>query len=109
MIMMLFRFFVFLCLRFLEMLEPGEDLDDPSIPAGYNWQKVTDENGDIDILPLREEHTRDASCKCKPDVQIYGSCVMRVHNSFDHREIIEEARDIIQGAKPTQCDPEGTE
>jgi hypothetical protein len=79
-------------------LQPGE------IPPVYNWMVTRDDRGDIHSIPLREDHTLDSSCKCSPRVKVEGSELLIFHNSFDGREIIEEAREIIEGGKPRACD-----
>lgn len=58
---------------------------------------VINDKGDIDTLPLGEEHGRGAECTCKPTVKVFGANLMIVHNSFDKREIIEQAIAIMNG------------
>lgn len=36
-------------------------------------------------------------CPCKPEIKLYGAHLLVVHNSFDHREIVEEAIRIMNG------------
>lgn len=91
------------------MLGPDPDLElEQEIPFdlwdGYNWAVVTDARGDKDVIPLREDHLWDSDCPCNPRVDVIGANVIRVHNSYDGREILEEARDIIEGGKPNPCD-----
>lgn len=57
---------------------------------------------DVHVIPLQdiEEHKRESSCKCQPTIEVYGSNLLVVHNSFDMREIVEEAIEyIMKGAK----------
>lgn len=68
-----------------------------SNPPGYGWEVIEQESGDRDILPLGEDHARGAGCICKPNITIIGSRIVASHNSFDHREFIEAAIDIMNG------------
>lgn len=59
-------------------------------------------NNDRHVYPLDEEHlhivsgpTSGVDCPCKPRVEVVGSDLVVVHNSFDHREIVEEAIEIM--------------
>jgi hypothetical protein len=63
----------------------------------YRWECMQDVNGDVDVLPLGEEHERGAECVCKPTVEIVGARLVIVHNAFDHREIVEQAMAILNG------------
>jgi hypothetical protein len=52
-----------------------------------NWQHV---------YPLNEEHELTGfSCKCEPKIDWDNEIV--IHNSFNHREIIEEVKEILSG------------
>ena len=59
------------------------------------WTNVIDDNGDIDILPLGEKHERGSECTCEPTVEVIGANLLITHNSFDKREIIEQAIAIL--------------
>jgi hypothetical protein len=61
------------------------------------WANVISDTGDIDVLPVAEQHVRGAACSCKPRVEVIGSNLLIVHNSFDKREFIEQAIDIMNG------------
>lgn len=52
----------------------------------------------INIYPTNdlEEHILDSTCKCMPTIEeAYGEMIV-VHNSFDCREAVEEAKEIIK-------------
>lgn len=69
------------------------------VHSGDNWVLGEDYSGDIHVLPLGEleEHGTDSGCICGPRVDIEGAHLVIVHNSFDHREIVEEAINIMNG------------
>lgn len=68
--------------------------------SGNRWEvKQSEESGDVDILPLGEDHSRGPFCACGPIVTIYGARLVVSHNAFDHREIVEEAVDIMNGVE----------
>lgn len=51
----------------------------------------------VHVAPLNEEHSFDSlECKCTPKPHPVHSNVI-IHNSFDQREIIEEAYKILNG------------
>lgn len=64
------------------------------IPA---WHNVVSDNGDIDVMPTAEEHQQGAECKCRPTVEVKGAYLLVIHNSYDKREFIEQAIDIMNG------------
>ena len=49
------------------------------------------------ILPIDDlkEHTENSTCECLPKVIYEDGEMIVIHNSYDHREIIEEANKII--------------
>lgn len=59
--------------------------------------------GDVNVYPLDDlqEHNIDGAngvyCECAPDVEVIGSNLLIIHHSFDHREILEDAIDIMNG------------
>lgn len=63
------------------------------------WHNVQDENGDVDVMPVGEEHTQGKTCSCDPTVKIVSSRLVIIHNAFDHREIIEQAIAIMNGSE----------
>ena len=73
--------------------------DDVPIGEPYRWIMVQNDMGDRDVLPIGEEdnHSRGPGCVCDPKVDLVGAYVLTVHNSFDHREIIEQALEILRG------------
>jgi len=52
------------------------------------------------VLPTKdiEEHTELSTCKCCPRVEkdYENGVVIIVHNSFDGRELVEQANEIIK-------------
>jgi hypothetical protein len=100
-IILLDRFAVFVDeRRFRRDLEcnQGRESDRREVsPSSYYWQVVESETGDRDVLPLGEEHDRGALCSCEPRVDIVGAVLVVIHNSFDHREIVEEAIRAMNG------------
>jgi len=48
----------------------------------------------INIIPLNdsEEHEELSTCKCKPRVDLIHGSMTIIHNSFDGREAVEEAK-----------------
>jgi hypothetical protein len=67
--------------------------------SGNNWEVIQSDSGDVDVLPLREDHSRGAGCICGPRVDIEGANLIVIHNSFDNREIVEEAVRIMNGVE----------
>jgi hypothetical protein len=66
----------------------------------FRWQTIPQDNGDIDVLPIGEpQHGYGSYCPCEPRVKVVGSNLVIVHNAFDHREILDEAEEIV-GIKP---------
>lgn len=61
------------------------------------WQNIQHKNGDIDILPSGENHTFGSECVCEPSVEVFGANLIYTHNSFDHREVVEQAIAIMNG------------
>ena len=63
-------------------------------------------NSDRHVYPADEEHlhivsgpTSGIDCPCKPRVEVEGGALVVVHNSFNHREIIEQAIDVMNEDK----------
>ncbi len=57
-------------------------------------------NSDIHVYPINDlqEHILiGVDCPCKPDVEVIGAILVIVHNAFDHREIVEQAINIMNG------------
>ena len=57
-------------------------------------------NDDIHVYPLNDlqEHiTTGTDCLCSPRIEVIGATLIIVHNSWDHREIVEQAIEIING------------
>ena len=53
---------------------------------------------DIHVMPVNDlmEHTNDDSeCPCKPKVIVEGANLIYVHNSWDKRELTEQARLVV--------------
>ena len=61
------------------------------------WTNIKHENGDIDIMPIGENHTFGIECICDPTAEVIGANLIYTHNSFDHREVIEQAIAIMNG------------
>ena len=60
-------------------------------------------NGEIEIwhvIPTKdlEEHEELSTCKCNPKVEILeeSGAVLIIHNSFDGRELVEQANEILK-------------
>ena len=51
----------------------------------------------INIIPLNdsEEHEELSTCKCKPRVDLIHGSMTIIHNSFDGREAVEEAKSLL--------------
>lgn len=50
------------------------------------------------LLPVKdtEEHLEESTCKCEPKIEVQDNGdLLVIHNSFDRRELIEEALEII--------------
>ncbi len=57
-------------------------------------------DGDVHVYPLddlQEHVTVGTDCPCEPTVTVEGAVLLIIHNAFDHREIIEQAIDIMNG------------
>lgn len=59
------------------------------------WKNTQHENGDIDIIPIGENHTFGSDCQCQPTVEVFGANLIYTHNAFDNREVIEQAIAIM--------------
>ena len=53
--------------------------------------------GDIHIMPDDEQHEETACCNCKPDAQQNKHGVTYTHHSYDGREGLELAREVLEG------------
>lgn len=55
----------------------------------------------INVLPVNDikEHTEDTTCECSPTVEYEGSEILVIHNSYDGREALEQAEEILKGKK----------
>ena len=51
----------------------------------------------VHILPRNDtkEHIEDTMCECEPKIIIENGEMIVIHNSFDHREIIEDVNQIM--------------
>lgn len=114
MVIVLIKFTLFLILRVIDWLfYPGSDSDwdclhgrepDPLkrevYTPGYGWGTFPNaKTGDIDVLPLGEEHQRGTGCPCSPRVDVEGARLVISHNAYDHREIVEEAIRVMNGVE----------
>jgi len=71
---------------------------DLSVTINPAWGNVISDNGDIDVIPLIEEHEQGTGkCSCRPAVEVIGSNLLIIHNSFDKCEFIEQAIAIMNG------------
>jgi len=70
------------------------EVDVNIIPA---WKNVISESGDVDVVPTNEDHDTGAKCKCRPSVEVHGAYLLVIHNSYNKREFIEQAIDIMNG------------
>lgn len=53
---------------------------------------------DLHVYPLNDlrEHITDGSgCPCNPTVEVVGAYLLYIHNAWDHREIVEQALEIL--------------
>lgn len=55
----------------------------------------------VNVLPINDlkEHTEDSTCECNPTVEIIDGTgeLIIIHNSFDGREGLEQANQILNG------------
>ena len=61
-------------------------------------ETITKEIDVYHVIPINdiEEHSEKDGCKCKPTIEVMkNGNVVIVHNSFDGREAVEMANDII--------------
>ena len=76
----------------------GKEVADLSVILKPAWGNVISDNGDIDVVPLIEEHeTGTGKCYCHPSVEVIGANLLIIHNSVDKREFIEQAIAIMNG------------
>ena len=57
-------------------------------------------NNDVHVYPLNDLHEHiieGVECLCNPTVEVIGADLLRIHNAFDNREVIEEAVAIMNG------------
>lgn len=60
-----------------------------------NWS-----DDDVHVYPendLQEHVLTGTCCPCEPTVEVMGASLLIIHNAFDHREVIEQAIDIMNG------------
>jgi len=53
---------------------------------------------DTHVYPVDDasEHVLEGTdCPCNPVIEVHGANLLIIHNAWDHREIIEEAIDIM--------------
>lgn len=53
-----------------------------------------DENNDQHVYPLNDllpHNTEGTECHCDPKIEVVGGSLLIVHNSFDGRELREQA------------------
>lgn len=60
------------------------------------WENIVTEM-DVDVMPKEENHIVGSKCPCEPEVEVYGGRLLVIHNSYDKREFIEQAIDIMNG------------
>ena len=64
-----------------------------------NWivQQGLSGNDDIDVMPIDDlhEHIPGSNCPCKPIIEVVGAILIITHNSYDHREIVEQAEELL--------------
>lgn len=53
------------------------------------------------ILPNNDSdtHIEKDYCKCKPKIEVFEDRILIIHNSFDGREAVEWANEIINKSK----------
>jgi len=49
----------------------------------------------IHILPTNEDHEDTTSCSCEPEVEYINGNMLVIHNSFDNREVVEKAKEVL--------------
>ena len=56
------------------------------------------DNDDVDAMPMYDlrEHVPGSHCPCKPKVEVVGASLVIVHNSYDHREAVEWAEELLR-------------
>ena len=55
---------------------------------------------DVHVYPENDLHEHvlvGTDCPCAPTVEVVGASLLIIHNAFDHREIVEQAIDIMNG------------
>ena len=54
-------------------------------------------NDDIHVMPVDDlkEHTFK-SCPCNPRIEVEGASLIYIHNSWDHREAVEQIQDMLE-------------
>lgn len=53
--------------------------------------------GDIHVIPVDDlhEHIIGAECPCEPTVEVEGAILIYIHNSWDCREAVEWAEELL--------------
>jgi hypothetical protein len=70
-----------------------------SVTVGFNKYFMEENKIAVwHILPRNDSdiHEETSVCKCEPSVKITEGGVLIVHNSFDGRELIEQANEILK-------------
>ncbi len=50
----------------------------------------------VPINDIREHEENSSTCPCDPKVEIKNGEMVLIHNAFDHRQIVEQAREILK-------------
>lgn len=55
----------------------------------------------VHVLPVNDlkSHEEETTCECEPRIEIVEGGMLVVHNSFDGREIIEQANQLLEGVQ----------
>jgi hypothetical protein len=60
------------------------------------------------VYPINdlEDHDLDTHlCTCQPSIEYINGSMLIIHNSFDGRELVEEANQILNSAKEKSPNP----
>jgi len=55
------------------------------------------DNDDVDVMPMYDlrEHMPGSDCPCNPLVEVVGANLVITHNSYDRREAVEWAEELL--------------
>lgn len=71
----------------------SEGLSPSEVETG--WFRITMDGGTQHVVPAEDGHDADTTCPCGPRVEFEEGGMIVVHNSYDGREAVEWAQNVL--------------